>query len=104
MTAGTLAEKIALELLARDGASAVWQLHVVAAKVYRDGGARAAGGPLDISDAGAPELGGGGAAGFLLDIADAAERNLASRVVIRQAAYLRNNQVCSVLCGPARCA
>ena len=43
MTAGILAEKIALELLARDGASAVWQLHVVAAKVYRDGGARAAG-------------------------------------------------------------
>ena len=61
MTAGILAEKIALELLAHDGASAVWQLHVVAAKVYRDGGARAA--------------------GILLDIADAAERNLASRVV-----------------------
>ena len=61
MTAGTLAEKIALELLARDGASAVWQLHVVAAKVYQDGGVRAA--------------------GVLLQIADAAERNLASRVV-----------------------
>jgi hypothetical protein len=61
MTAGTLAEKIALELLAREGASAVWQLHVVAAKVYQDGGARVA--------------------GVLLEIADAAERNLASRVV-----------------------
>jgi hypothetical protein len=60
MIAGTLAEKIALELLARDGASAVWQLHVVAAKVYQDGST--------------------GAAGVLLDIADAAERNLASRV------------------------
>ena len=58
---GDTCRKIALELLARDGASAVWQLHVVAAKVYQDGGARAA--------------------GVLLDIADAAERNLASRVV-----------------------
>ena len=63
MTEGTLAEKIALELLARDGASAVWQLHVVAARVYQDGCARAA--------------------GVLLDIADAAERNLASRAVIQ---------------------
>ena len=61
MTAGILAEKIALELLARDGASAVWQLHVVAAKVYQDGGCARA-------------------AGVLLEIADAAERNLASRV------------------------
>ena len=50
MTAGILAEKIALELLARDGASAVWQLHVVAAKVYQDGGARAAGVLLEIAD------------------------------------------------------
>jgi hypothetical protein len=63
MTEGTLAEKIALELLARDGASAVWQLHVVAARVYQDGCARAA--------------------SVLLDIADAAERNLASRAVIQ---------------------
>ena len=55
----TFVEKIALELLTRDGTSAVWQLHLVAATAYRDGHTRAA-------DA-------------LLEIADAAERELASR-------------------------
>jgi hypothetical protein len=59
MTVFTFAEKIALELLARDGTSAVWQLHLVAAKAYRDGFTKAA-------DA-------------LVEIADAAERELASR-------------------------
>ena len=55
----TFVEKIALELLTRDGTSAVWELHLVAAAAYRDGHTRAA-------DA-------------LLEIADAAERQLASR-------------------------
>ena len=59
MAVSTFAEKIALELLADDGTSAVWQLHLVAATAYRGGNARAA-------DA-------------LLEIADAAERELASR-------------------------
>ena len=59
MTVSPFVEQIALELLAREGASAVWQLHLVAAAAYRDGYARAA-------DA-------------LTEIADAAERELASR-------------------------
>jgi hypothetical protein len=59
MTVCTFAENIALELLARDGAAAVWQLHLAAAKAYRDGFIRAA--------------------EALVEIADAAERKLASR-------------------------
>jgi hypothetical protein len=59
MTVSTFVEKIALELLASDGTSAVWQLHLVAAAAYRDGHGRAA--------------------GALVEIADAAERELASR-------------------------
>ncbi len=56
MMVQTFAEKIALELLARDGTSAVWQLHVVAARIYRDGYARAAGVLLEIADAAEREL------------------------------------------------
>jgi hypothetical protein len=59
MTVSTFAEKIALELLACNGDSVVWQLHLAAATAYRDENARAA-------DA-------------LVEIADAAERQVASR-------------------------
>jgi hypothetical protein len=56
MTVSTFVEKIALELLARDGTSAVWQLHLVAAAAYRDGYARAAGALVEIADAAEREL------------------------------------------------
>jgi hypothetical protein len=59
MIVPTLAEKIALELVARDGKPAVLQLHVLATRAYRDGHIRAA--------------------GVLLEIADAADRALTSR-------------------------
>lgn len=51
MTISTFAENIALELLARDGPSAVWQLHLSAAKAYRDGFTRAAEALIVIADA-----------------------------------------------------
>jgi hypothetical protein len=51
MTAETLADRIALELLSYEGAAAIWRLHVVAARVHRDGYTRAAGTLLEIADA-----------------------------------------------------
>jgi hypothetical protein len=56
----TFVEKIALELLTRDGTSAVWQLHLVAATAYRDGHTRAADALLQIADAAEQELASGG--------------------------------------------
>ena len=56
MTVSTFAENIARELLARDGASAVWQLHLAAAKAYRDGFTRAAEALVVIADVAEGEL------------------------------------------------
>ena len=47
----TPAEVIALSLLARDGVSAIWKLHLSAAGVYRDGHKGVAAGIIDIADA-----------------------------------------------------
>ena len=46
-----LAETVALELLARDGITAIWQLNLVAADAYRAGYPRAAESLLDIAEA-----------------------------------------------------
>jgi hypothetical protein len=56
MTVSTFAENIARELLARDGVPAVWQLHLAAAKAYRDGFTRAAEALVIIADAAEGEL------------------------------------------------
>jgi aspartate aminotransferase-like enzyme len=56
MTVPTFAEKLAVRLLAREGISAVWQLHVAAATAYRDGYKRAAETVLEIADAAEREL------------------------------------------------
>jgi len=56
MTVPTFAEKLAVRLLAREGISAVWQLHVAAATAYRDGYKRAAETALEIADAAEREL------------------------------------------------
>jgi hypothetical protein len=47
----TPAEVIASTLLARDGISAVWILHVSAARAYRDGRKSVARWIIDIADA-----------------------------------------------------
>ena len=47
----TPAEITALTLLARDGISAVWRLHLSAAAAYRDGRKAVARGIIDIADA-----------------------------------------------------
>jgi hypothetical protein len=46
-----LAEKVALELLERDGMPVIWLLHVTAAKAHGDGHPRAAETLLEIADA-----------------------------------------------------
>ncbi|TMJ58169.1 MAG: hypothetical protein E6G81_11405 [Alphaproteobacteria bacterium] len=56
MKTSTFAEKLAVRLLAREGVSAVWQLHVAAATAYRDGYRRAAETVLEIADAAEREL------------------------------------------------
>ena len=56
----TFVERIALELLARDGTAAVWQLHLAAATAYRDGHGRAADALLQIADDAEQELASGG--------------------------------------------
>ena len=56
MKTSTFAEKLAIRLLAREGVSAVWQLHVAAATAYRDGYRRAAETVLEIADAAEREL------------------------------------------------
>jgi hypothetical protein len=56
----TFVEKIALELLTRDGTSAVWQLHLAAAAAYGNGYLRAADALLQIADAAERELATGG--------------------------------------------
>ena len=56
----TFVEKIALELLVRDGPSAVWQLHLAAATAHGDGHAKAADALLQIADAAERELASGG--------------------------------------------
>ena len=51
MAPPNFAEKLAVKLLARDGISAVWQLHVAAAAAYADGHGRAAETVLEIAEA-----------------------------------------------------
>jgi hypothetical protein len=46
-----LSETLALELLARDGIAAIWQLNLAAADAYRSGHPRAAQSMLEIADA-----------------------------------------------------
>ena len=47
----TLSEKLALSILAREGIAAIWQLHLAAARAYRDGLNEAATGIVEIADA-----------------------------------------------------
>jgi len=47
----TPAEIIALTILARDGVSAIWALHLSAAGAYRDWHKSVAAGIIDIADA-----------------------------------------------------
>ena len=47
----TPAEVIALSLLARDGVSAIWKLHLSAAGAYRDGHKSVAAGIIEIAEA-----------------------------------------------------
>jgi hypothetical protein len=44
-------EQVAANVLRRYGLAAIWQLHLSAAKAYREGNARAARSILDIADA-----------------------------------------------------
>jgi hypothetical protein len=46
-----LAETVALDLLARDGITAIWQLNLVAADAYRAGYPRAAESLLEVAEA-----------------------------------------------------
>ena len=48
-----LAERVAAELLSRDGAGVIWQAHVAAARAYREGNRSAAEILLQIADAAA---------------------------------------------------
>jgi hypothetical protein len=45
------AEKVALDLLERDGIAVIWLLHLTATQAYRDGHPRAAETLLEIGDA-----------------------------------------------------
>ena len=49
--ADSLAEKLALSVLAREGIAAIWQLHMAAADAHRTGHPGAAGAILDIAEA-----------------------------------------------------
>jgi hypothetical protein len=51
MAVPNLAEKLAAKLLARDGISAIWQLHVAAAAAHADGYRHAAETVLEIAEA-----------------------------------------------------
>ena len=46
-----LAETVALELLARDGVSAIWQFNLAAADAYRSGCPSAAASVIEIAEA-----------------------------------------------------
>lgn len=61
----SLTESVAIELLRRDGASVIWQAHVTAARVYRDGESRAAEILLNIADAAEEAMRRDGAVGSL---------------------------------------
>jgi hypothetical protein len=47
----SIAEAVALDLLARDGIGAIWQLNIVAADAHRSGHRRAAQSVLEIAEA-----------------------------------------------------
>ena len=51
----TLAERVADELLKRDGAAVIWQAHQTAARLEREGNRRAAEILLSIADAAAEQ-------------------------------------------------
>jgi hypothetical protein len=51
MTHPTLAEKLALSVLARDGIGAIWQLHLAAAEAHRTGHRSASASISEIADA-----------------------------------------------------
>ena len=47
----TWTENLALTMLAREGIAAIWQLHLSAARAYRDGQKAVAAGIIEIADA-----------------------------------------------------
>jgi hypothetical protein len=47
----TRTENIALRMLAREGVAVIWNLHLAAAKAYRDGYRVEAGSIIEIADA-----------------------------------------------------
>jgi len=47
----TWTENLALTMLAREGIAAIWQLHLSAARAYRDGHGAAAAKIIEIADA-----------------------------------------------------
>ena len=47
----TWTENLALTMLAREGVAAIWQLHLSAARAYRDGHRAAAATIIEIADA-----------------------------------------------------
>jgi hypothetical protein len=47
----TLTEKLALDLLERDGIAVIWNIHLTAVEAYRDGHPRAAEILVEIGDA-----------------------------------------------------
>jgi len=47
----TWTENLALTMLAREGIAAIWQLHLSAARAYRDGHRAAAATIIEIADA-----------------------------------------------------
>jgi hypothetical protein len=51
MSRPTLAENLALTMLARDGIAAIWQLHLAAAGAYRAGEASIAASISEIAEA-----------------------------------------------------
>ena len=55
-------ENIARKVLVREGVAAIWQLHLAAARAYRDGQKAAATGIIEIADAAEREWLGGLAA------------------------------------------
>ena len=47
----TRTENLAMTMLAREGIGAIWQLHLAAAKAYRDGHKGPAGSIIEVGDA-----------------------------------------------------
>ena len=47
----TRVENIALTMISRDGVAVIWELHLIAAKAYREGSAASAAAIIEIADA-----------------------------------------------------